>query len=417
MKSKSVTLRQVSAPVFALLILAAVPIQDASPWAVLWTAPLIMAAAMLIAWAAESAQYFIAQGFALAILAWLQTLPEFAVEAVLAWKQQVPLLLANLTGALRLLTGLGWPLIYVTAAVFHRKRERRPLRAIRLEEEHCVEVVALIGCMAYVAVICWRRALAPVDAVVLVMIYIAYLLILSRIPPKDAEGIEDLEFIPRAIVQAPRLIRIAAIAGLFLGGGALIYFMAEPFLGSLLAASSALGMSSFFFVQWVAPFVSEFPEKVSAINWARTVKHAPMALMNMVSSNINQWTLLTAMLSLVYSLSRGEPSAIPFDEQQMVELLMTLGQSLVGTLFLVNMQLAWWEAAALFVLWAVQFGLSTLTPGPGLWGLIVRNIHWYVTVLYYVWGGVEIVRMFAGRREPEAFRIFARIWKQHVWRG
>ncbi len=417
MKPQSVTLRQVSAPVFVLLILAAIPIKEASPWAVLWTAPLIMAAAMLIAWAAESAQYFIAQGFALAMLAWLQTLPEFAVEAVLAWKQQVPLLLANLTGALRLLTGLGWPLIYVTAAFFYRKRERRALRAIHLDDEHCVEVMALIACMAYVAVICWKRALAPVDAAILVMIYVAYLLVLSRIPPKDAEGIEDLELIPRTIVQASRPVRIAAITGLFLAGGALIYFMAELFLGSLLAASTALGMSSFFFVQWVAPFVSEFPEKVSAINWARTVKHAPMALMNMVSSNINQWTLLTAMLSLVYSLSRGEPSTIPFDGQQMVELLMTLGQSLVATVFLVNMQLAWWEATALFVLWAVQFGLSTVTPGAGLWGLIVRNIHWYVTVLYFVWAAVEIGRMIAGWRKPAAFRIFGVLWKEHVRRA
>ena len=47
-----------------------------------------------------------------------------------------------------------------------------------------------------------------------------------------------------------------------------------------------------FFIQWVAPFLSEFPEKVSAFLWARRVTHAPMALMNMVSSNINQWTLL-----------------------------------------------------------------------------------------------------------------------------
>ena len=74
--------------------------------------------ALMIAWAAESAQFFMAQGFALAILAWMQTLPEFAVEAVFAWQQQVPLLLANLTGALRLLTGFGWPVIYFTAADF-----------------------------------------------------------------------------------------------------------------------------------------------------------------------------------------------------------------------------------------------------------------------------------------------------------
>ncbi len=85
------------------LLLAAIPIRPESPWATLWTLPAILAASMMIAWAAESAQFFVAQGFALAILAWLQTLPEFAVEAVIAWKQQVPLMLANLTGALRLL--------------------------------------------------------------------------------------------------------------------------------------------------------------------------------------------------------------------------------------------------------------------------------------------------------------------------
>ena len=86
--------------------------------------------------------------------------------------------------------------------------------------------------------------------------------------------------------------------------------MAEPFLGSLLAVSAALGVPQFVFVQWVAPFVSEFPEKVSAFYWARTIDRAPMALMNMVSSNINQWTLLAAMLPIVYSMSRGELSTI-----------------------------------------------------------------------------------------------------------
>src|SRR6184192_321673 len=123
-------------PVFLLFLLFAVPLEQVHPATVLWAAPAILASAVMIAWAAESAQYFIAQGFALAILAWLQTLPEFAVEAVLAWKQQVPLLLANLTGALRLLTGFGWPVIYFTAAFFHRRRGSGPLRRIQLESHH-----------------------------------------------------------------------------------------------------------------------------------------------------------------------------------------------------------------------------------------------------------------------------------------
>src|SRR3954463_7134595 len=135
---------RISHPVFLFAILAVLEVSRVSPATALWTTPAILFSAMLIAWAAESAQFFIAQGFALAILAWLQTLPEFAVEAVLAWKQQVPLLLANLTGALRLLTGLGWPMIYATAAFFYRRRHNKPLREIVLEREHCVEVVGLL---------------------------------------------------------------------------------------------------------------------------------------------------------------------------------------------------------------------------------------------------------------------------------
>src|SRR5205085_9388070 len=138
-------------------------------------------------------------------------------------------------------------------------------------------------------------------------------------------------------------VRNLAISILFLGGGALIYFMAEPFLGSLLAIATVLGVPNFVFIQWVAPFVSEFPEKVSAFYWARTVDRSSMALMNMVSSYINQWTLLTAMLPIVYSISMGAPTPITFDDQQEMELLMTLGQSVVAMFFLANMELAWWE--------------------------------------------------------------------------
>src|SRR5690349_23591417 len=115
------------------LLLAAEPIRVVSPAAALWTTPCILLASVLIAWGAEAAQFFVAQGFALAILAWMQTLPEFAVEAVLAWHAQTAYLMANLTGALRLLTGLAWPMIYLTAAVVYRRRTRQPLRKVTLD--------------------------------------------------------------------------------------------------------------------------------------------------------------------------------------------------------------------------------------------------------------------------------------------
>ena len=406
--------RRVAAPVCALLLLSAGTIPEVNPSSLFWTAPSILAAAMLIAWAAESAQFFIAQGFALAILAWLQTLPEFAVEAVLAWKQQVPLLMANLTGALRLLTGLGWPMIYATAALFHRSRRRGPLGRINLADEQCVEVVGLLAAMAYIFLIWWKASLDLVDAGVLIAIYVAYLVILQRMPATEPEKIDDLERIPRAIVTSRPGTGTAVIVLFFVAGGALIYFMAEPFLASLLAVSASLGLPNFVFIQWVAPFVSEFPEKVSAFYWARTVERASMALMNMVSSNINQWTLLAAMLPITYSLSRGAASPIPLDGEQEIELLMTLGQSLLGALFLIDMQLACREAAGLFGLWLLQFLFSPVAPGPGVVGYFAAHVREWITAVYFLWAAVELGRLLAGRRRGRALELFGIMWNRHI---
>jgi cation:H+ antiporter len=220
-------------------------------------------------------------------------------------------------------------------------------------------------------------------------------------PPEDPETIEDLEAIPRKIVTSPRGLRIAIITGLFLFGGILIYASAEPFLASLLALSAAAGIPAFVFIQWVAPVVSEFPEMASTFYWARTVDRAPMALMNMVSSNINQWTLLAAMLPIVFSMSRGELSPIPLDGQQELELLLTLGQSLLSALFLLDMRFTWWEAAGLFVLWLLQFAFTT-------------TVHDAVTAAYFIWAAVEIVRLAARRRQPPAVRHFREMWRKHV---
>ena len=96
--------------------------------------------------------------------------------------------------------------------------------------------MGLLACMAYVTVIWWKASLNLIDAVILIVIYCAYLIVLQRMPPQGAEGIDDLERIPRTIVRSRRPVRIAAITGLFVLGGGLIYFTAEPFLGSLLAS-------------------------------------------------------------------------------------------------------------------------------------------------------------------------------------
>ncbi len=403
---------------FLVFALAAVPLRDSGPAAVLWTAPGILLASMLIAWGAESAQFFIAQGFALAILAWMQTLPEFAVEAVLAWKQQVHFLLANLTGALRLLTGVGWPMIYFAAAAVHRRRTGKPLDKIVLDASHGVQVVGLLVPLLYAVVIWWKGTLHPFDSLVLVGIYASYLVILAKMPPEARRRHRRSRPIPRFIVTSHRRRRVALIALCFLAGGTLIYLTAEPFLASLIGLAAFVGIPTFVFIQWVAPVVSEFPELASTFYFARTVTGAPMALMNMVSSNINQWTLLPAMLAIVFSTSAGHIAGISFDGEQRLELLMTIAQAATGMVFLLNMELTWWEALSLFVLWFFQFALSLLHPsGSGAWPAFVQHSREYVTGAYLVYAAAGVVVLLARRKTPAALAGFALTWRSHVRRS
>ena len=396
-----------SLPVLMTVVLLGVAVPAVvNPMSILWTAPLMLVAAMMIAWGAEAAQFFMAQGFALAILAWLQTMPEFAVEAVLAWQRRTDLLISNLAGALQLLTGLGWPMIYAAAAHKHRQREHRPLRSIGLGPEHGVQIVALLVCLLYGFLVWAKGSLHVIDSIFLIALYGAYLYVLGKLPAKGHEEVDELPALLRTVVRAPKPWRIAGITALFAGGGGLIYILAEPFLESVLSLALRFGFSSFVAIKWIAPFVSEFPEKVSALKWARTADGASMALMNMVSSNINQWTLLAAMLPLVLSLSLRHATGLVFDQQQSLELLLTLGQALLGALFLMAMELVWWEAAALFTLWLVQFAAS-IAPAA-----MATEVHWVVALVYLAWCAVEVVRIAIGQRQPRAFACFAETWRK-----
>ena len=138
-----------------------------SAWSALWTFPSILISAFVIAWGAEAAQFLISQGLALAILAWLQTLPEFAVEAVIAWQagkdlSKTHLVIANFTGSLRLLVGLGWPMIYFVAAAFGWK-DAHGFVKLELEDEHYQVTIWVDGSSAYPMIQRTHPALLIVD--------------------------------------------------------------------------------------------------------------------------------------------------------------------------------------------------------------------------------------------------------------
>src|SRR5574341_295506 len=328
--------------------------------AAFWTFPSILIAALAIAWGAESAQFLISQGFVLAIISWLQTSPEFVVEGLIAWKQNITLMTANFTGATRLLIGFGMPTVFLTTYLFnlknHKKHGRaRHLKSISLKPENAVPVMGLLLPIIYAIFIVIKASLLIGDAAVLIAIYAAYLFIIRKIPPQETESLEEMEPVPRYILTRPKKIRNFLILACFLFGGVISFFAAEPFFESMLALAVVLGLSDYFFVQWVAPFLSEFPEFISASYWARTVKKAPMALMNTVSSAIAELTLLVALIPIVYSFSRGEPSVIPFDHLHRTEILLTALQALLDFVLLANMEFRWYEALGLFGLWFFQF--------------------------------------------------------------
>jgi len=78
------------------------------------------------------------------------------------------------------------------------------------------------------------------------------------------------------------------------------------------------------------------------------------------------------------------------------------------------MELAWWEALALFLMWLVQFIFSTFRPDIPFWGPLGQHVHLWVTIIYFIWAGWELLRLLIGQRKPLAFVEFAKMWRQYV---
>lgn len=367
----------------------------------LWSFVFILASAFVIGWAAETAQTFIPRALALSILAWLQTLPEFAVEAEIAWKQHRELMIANLTGSLRLLVGLGWPLIFFTHLFFQGIKKRRWIRLIELDDGDFLSVLFLFISVSYFVVILAKGSLTVWDSVILTAIYVVYLRLIMKFPPEEMEDPGDLPWIGRQILRLAMTPKILAVLGLFALGGVGLWVSVEPFIHTLQSWSVVFGISTFVFIQWVAPFLSEFPEKLTAFDWARQPKKAPMAVMNMVNSNINQWTMLAAMIPIVFNLSLGRLEAITFSDMAWHELALTIAQSFLGGMLLLDLRFSFWDALVIFVLWLTQF--------------LIASLREEITIVYIVWIGWELWRIGYGytiRREvPKAMVLMRAFFK------
>jgi cation:H+ antiporter len=340
----------------------------------------LLGSAFILSWAAEVVQMDISQGFALAILALIAVLPEYAVDMVFAWKAGIdarsigplvvdhgPLALANMTGANRLLIGIGWPMVLFIFFLRSRKG------VMQLAREHATEIFYLTCATLYAFTIPLKGYLSLLDAAILLAIFGMYVIRTTR------ANVEEPELVgPAALVGVlrPRIRRLVTVL-FFLYAGVIIFFSAEPFAESLVAFGRASGIDEFLLVQWLAPLASESPELMIAAIWT-TRGHNQAAIGALISSKVNQWTLLVGTLPIVYSLGVGRLGAMHLDFRQDHEIWLTAAQSIFAVAILTNLRISWYGALLLVALFSVQ--------------LVVAEIRMEVFAIYLVLALVILIR-------------------------
>ncbi|HSA59035.1 MAG TPA: sodium:calcium antiporter [bacterium] len=308
----------------------------------------IFGAAYVLSWGGELAQMEIPQSLAIAFLALVAVLPEYAVDLYFAWQAgrdpaYVHFATANMTGSNRLLIGAGWAAVAFAYYVKKRRGE------IALSEGNRVEIMALILATLYSLVIPAKGTLSWVDSAFFLAIFVLYIRRASQSHHEEPE----LEGPMEAVGRWPRGRRILVTAFLFVFSGAVILLSAKPFAEGLLDVGRHLGIEPFLLVQWLAPLASEAPEFIVAVLFA--LRARPEAgLGTLISSKVNQWTLLVGMVPLAYAVSAGRPSAMPLDARQVEEIFLTSAQSFFALAVIVNLRFSITEALLIFILFATQ---------------------------------------------------------------
>ncbi|WP_449243297.1 sodium:calcium antiporter [Desulfovibrio sp.] len=357
-------------------ILRLLDIHPSAPVMALASGTAILAASFLLLWACDVAQMDIPQSLALAVVAFIAVLPEYAVDMYFTWMAgQHPgssyshYAIANMTGANRLLIGVAWAAV---AGLFWLRTRSR----VTLPEERRTEVVFLGLATAWAILVPFKGSLAWYDGLILVGIYAWYIRLAGKRPCEECElhGIADLI----GGLSANR--RRAATAAMFLFAAGVILASAEPFSESLVASGRILGVDEFLLVQWLAPIASEAPEFIVAIMFVLR-GDAATALGSLLSAKLNQWTLLVGMIPGVYAVSSGGLAPIPLDHFQMQEVLLTAAQSLLAVALLAGLTLGPRAAAVLFVLFVGQLLSPLFLAGTDI-GIPPSQAHPFFSALY-----------------------------------
>ena len=316
----------------------------------------ILSGAFILSWAAEVAELDLSASLAVAILVLLTVLPEYAIEAVLAWDagaalgsgagavtEQTQRVAANATGASQLLFGLGWPAVIL---IFWLKGRQ----AVNIRGGLGPELVFLAVAVLPAFAIFFLKRIDAVMAAALIGIFVAYLWTSSRRGAEEPE----LKGVAAWLGSLPVGWRRATVALLFVYAMVVLLVATEPFVQGLVETGMRLGIDDFILIQFVAPLATETPEIVVAILFAlRGDPGTGIAIC--ISSAIIKFTLLTGSLAVIFSLSAGEVLTFPLDNRQATEFLLTASIAAFGLVLVARRYLDWRAGAALLGLFAARW--------------------------------------------------------------
>lgn len=360
------------------------------PFTALMCGMAILGASFILTWACEVAQKDIPQAIAIAVVAFIAVLPEYAVDMYFTWMAgQNPdssyshYAIANMTGANRLLIGVGWSAIAIIFAFRYH-------HGVTLDDDKRTDILFLAMATIFALFIPFKGSLTIWDGFIFLGIYVWYIAIIIRRPCSD----EEPEGPAALLAGLPRGQRIGITSFLFIFSAIVILFDAEPFSENLVETGKIFQINEFLLVQWLAPIASEAPEFIVALMFAFR-GNASLALGSLLSSKLNQWTLLVGMIPGVYAVSYGGITPpINLDAHQFSEIFLTAAQSLFAVIMLLNLNLTAKEGWVLLILFLGQ--LSSPLYDRELEQILhlahdPLRLHNYFAWLYIVLAGLTLI--------------------------
>jgi cation:H+ antiporter len=205
--------------------------------------------------------------------------------------------------------------------------------------------------------LCLKRSLTLFDSVVLIGLFVAYLVRIARAPAETPHLAGPSELIGRL----PPVKRRVVVGCMLAFAAGVILASAEGFAEALVHTGAQFGIDEFLLVQWLAPLASEAPELLIAGLFAWRL-NTNAALGALLSSKLNQWTLLVGSLPIVFAISSSSLHGLPLDALQREELFLTAAQSAFAVAVLANRSISVKEALMLLGLFLSQFVLGAALP-------------------------------------------------------